>query len=158
MPHLIGFLWGYKKWKKMWENTFSIIKFRQMLVSLFKPNFFHLPGYLHYGPLKMIFLFQGLFSLSLFGCTHSIWKFLGEGSNPSCSCDLRHGCGNAGSLTCCARPRMTASQLWRQLWILNPLHYSGNSRIYSLLSASPLRFWTSTGMYAFSFKCNACLE
>ena len=37
------------------------------------------------------------------GCTHGIWKFLGQGSNPGCSCDLCHSCGNAISLTCCTR-------------------------------------------------------
>ena len=30
-------------------------------------------------------------------------KFLGQGSDPSCSCNLRHSCGNAGSAHC-ARP------------------------------------------------------
>lgn len=28
-----------------------------------------------------------------------IWKFLGQGSNPSCSCDLCHSCSDARSLT-----------------------------------------------------------
>ena len=36
------------------------------------------------------------------GCIHSIRKILGQGSNPSCSCDLFHSWGDAGSLTCCA--------------------------------------------------------
>ena len=31
-----------------------------------------------------------------------IWKFLGQGSNPRCICDLYHSYGNAGSLTSCA--------------------------------------------------------
>ena len=30
-------------------------------------------------------------------------EFLGQGSDPSCSCNLSHSCGNAGSLTHCAR-------------------------------------------------------
>ena len=33
---------------------------------------------------------------------HGIWQFQGHGSNPSHSCDLRHNCSNAGSLTHCA--------------------------------------------------------
>ena len=37
-----------------------------------------------------------------FGHSCSMWKFLGQGSNLSCSCDLGHGCGIAGSLTHCA--------------------------------------------------------
>ena len=34
-------------------------------------------------------------------CTHSIWKFLGQGSNQSHSCGLCHSCSNARSLTYC---------------------------------------------------------
>ena len=49
---------------------------------------------------------QGLWDMLLLlfsGHTCSMWKFLGQGWNPRCSCDLRHSCGNAGSLTCCIR-------------------------------------------------------
>ena len=35
------------------------------------------------------------------GCTHGIWKFLGQGLNMKHNCSLCHGCGNTGSLTCC---------------------------------------------------------
>ena len=31
-------------------------------------------------------------------------EFLGQGSAPSCSCNLSHSCGNTGSLTHCIRP------------------------------------------------------
>ena len=31
-------------------------------------------------------------------------EFLGQGSDPSCSCDLRHNCSNPGPLTHCAGP------------------------------------------------------
>ena len=34
-------------------------------------------------------------------CIHGLWKFLGQGSNLSQSCDLCHSCGNTGSLTHC---------------------------------------------------------
>ena len=40
--------------------------------------------------------------IHLFGYIVSIWKFLGQGSNLSHSCDLCHSCHNAGSLTRCA--------------------------------------------------------
>ena len=40
--------------------------------------------------------------LFYFGCTHGIWKFLGEGLNLSRICNLFHSCGNARSLTHCA--------------------------------------------------------
>ena len=43
-----------------------------------------------------------LFFISLFGCTCSIWKFLGQGSNPSRICDLCDSCSNSGPLTHCA--------------------------------------------------------
>ena len=48
---------------------------------------------------------EQLFSLSLsiffYGCTHDLWKFPGQGLNPSLSCNLCHSCGNTGSLTHC---------------------------------------------------------
>ena len=34
-------------------------------------------------------------------CTHGIWKFPGQGSNPNCICHLCHSCGNTKSLTHC---------------------------------------------------------
>ena len=33
-------------------------------------------------------------------------EFPDQGSDPSCSCKLSHSCGNARSLTHCARPRI----------------------------------------------------
>ena len=36
-------------------------------------------------------------SFSFNGCTHSIWKFPGQGLNLSCSCDLCCSCSQAGS-------------------------------------------------------------
>ena len=40
-----------------------------------------------------------LSTLIFFWLHHGTWKFLGQESNLSHSCDLRHSCGNAGSLT-----------------------------------------------------------
>ena len=37
-----------------------------------------------------------LFVFSFYDHTHGICKFLGQGSNPSHSCDLHHSCGNTG--------------------------------------------------------------
>jgi len=47
--------------------------------------------------------FSLLFSLSFcfFSHPYRMWKFLGQGSNLSWSCDLRHSCSSAGSLTHC---------------------------------------------------------
>ena len=67
-----------------------------------------------------------LFSF-LSDCTHGIWKFLGQGSNPSSSCDLRHSCGHPGPLAPCSRLGIELEPLRRQCWILNLLLYSGNS-------------------------------
>ena len=39
------------------------------------------------------------------GCPQHM-EFLGQGSELSCSCNLCHGCSNAGSLTLCARVRI----------------------------------------------------
>ena len=68
------------------------------------------------------------FSLSLFfSWTHSILKFLGQGSNPSHPCNLHHSCGNTRSLTHCARPGIKSTPQQqpkppqRQCRILNPL-------------------------------------
>ena len=38
-----------------------------------------------------------LFSLFFGGCTNGIWKFPGQVSNQSCSCQLHHSHSNAGS-------------------------------------------------------------
>ena len=35
------------------------------------------------------------------GHTQHMWKFPGQGLNPSCICDLCHRCSNSGSLTYC---------------------------------------------------------
>lgn len=42
-----------------------------------------------------------LFFFSFFSCTHGMWTFLGQGSNPSCSysCNLHHSCSNTRSWT-----------------------------------------------------------
>ena len=49
------------------------------------------------------FLFVSFFLFFFFICTHhSIQKFLSQGLNPSCICNVRHSCSNTGSLTHCA--------------------------------------------------------
>ena len=40
----------------------------------------------------------------LFGCACNMWKFLGQGSGPSCSRDLYHSCRNTGSFNHCTGP------------------------------------------------------
>ena len=65
------------------------------------------------------------FSFSLASPWHE--KFLGQGSDPGCSCGLSHICGNTRSLTHCARPGIKpAPWCYRDTTIL--LHKSGNSR------------------------------
>ena len=72
---------------------------------------------------QCIFFFSFLFFF--WGASiHSIWNFLGQGSNPSHSCDLRHGCSNAGSLTHCAGLGIECTPLQRQCRIFNQLHHS----------------------------------
>ena len=39
-------------------------------------------------------------------CTHGVWKFLGQGSNPCHSCDLCHSHDNTRSLTRCATGKL----------------------------------------------------
>ena len=43
--------------------------------------------------------------LSFLFCTHGIWKFPGQGLNPSCSCDLHCSCCITGSFSHHPRPR-----------------------------------------------------
>ena len=85
-----------------------------------------------------------IYSFFFHGHTCSIWKFLGWGLDPSCSCDLSHSCSNAGSfiplhwardgsrisnrdLSCCSQ-------------IFSPLYYSGNS-IYIAILFQVLFLW-----------------
>ena len=79
---------------------------------------------------------QGLVFVLFFGCTRGIWKFPGQGLNPSHSCDLCHSWGNAGSLTHCARPgikplpQQRPKSLQRQHHILNLLCHKGTLMVY----------------------------
>ena len=76
---------------------------------------------------------KDLFFFFFFGHTHGIWKFPGQGSNPSLHFNLCHGCGNARSLTHCAGPRIKPEPqqqlepLQRRQWILNPRCHCGNA-------------------------------
>ena len=47
---------------------------------------------------------QSFFFFSFFGHTYSARQFPGQGSNPSCTCDLSHSCSSAGSLVRCTGP------------------------------------------------------
>ena len=53
--------------------------------------------------------------------TQGIWKFPGQGSKLSCSCELRHRLGIQPTL------QQWPEQLQRQFWILNLLHHSRSS-------------------------------
>ena len=72
------------------------------------------------------------FRLSFFyGRTCSIWTFLSQGLNLSCSCNLYHGCSYARSLTHCTGPGIKPTllgKLSRCSWVPNPGCHSGNSR------------------------------
>ena len=73
---------------------------------------------------------------SFYGHIHDIWKFLGQGSNWSCSCVLCHSHSNTrsephlwptpGYLTHWARPEIKPTSSQRQLWVLNPLKHNRN--------------------------------
>ena len=62
-----------------------------------------------------------------FGCTHGIWKFLGQGWNLSHRCALCHSCNHAGSLPTVPGLRLTQVASRDRSWIMNPLRHSGNS-------------------------------
>ena len=54
-------------------------------------------------------------------------EFPGQGSDPSCSCDLCHNCGTTRSLIHCIRLVIKSMLLQRQHQILNLLLHSQNS-------------------------------
>ena len=84
-------------------------------------------------------------------CTYGIWKFLGQGSNQSCSClptsqsrqnriqatsvTYIAAYGNAGSLTHWTRPGIEPTSSQRQHWVLNLLSHNGNSWVPKLLTS-----------------------
>ena len=78
-----------------------------------------------------------LFYFYIFGCNFGLWKFPGQGSNLSCSCNLRQSCSNTGFLTPCAGPEMEPmlqcqlKPLQRQQRILHRLCHSRNAFISS---------------------------
>ena len=55
--------------------------------------------------------FLGLFLFLFNSCIHGIWKFPGQGLNPSLTCDLRCSCSTAGcfNLVCWASDQTLAS-------------------------------------------------
>ena len=46
-----------------------------------------------------LFTLAAFFSFFFYGHSRGMWKFLGWGLNPRCSCDLCHNCSNAESFT-----------------------------------------------------------
>ena len=67
-------------------------------------------------------LFSFFFFFFFFCCTHGMWKFLDQGLNLCCSCNLHYSCSNGGFLICCATwecPTVTSlivSQIAEQHW------------------------------------------
>ena len=84
-------------------------KYKNNLVSLNCPNcvdyfllWFLRVCILLYHPLVCRILKKKKKTLYIFGQSHSIWKFLGQGSKPRHSNNPSYSSDNAGSLTCCA--------------------------------------------------------
>ena len=69
----------------------------------------------------------GRFFFFFFSHTCSVWKFPGQGWNPSCSCSLRHSCSNAISSTHCTRLRVESMLPQRPRRVLNRLCHRGNA-------------------------------
>ena len=61
---------------------------------------------------------MGTFLFSFFCHAHGIWKFLGQGLNPSHSCKLCHSSGNTGSLIHCDGSGIEPVTPQRQCWTL----------------------------------------
>ena len=88
---------------------------------------------------RIIFSFYRLcFFLFFNGHTCSVWKFLGQGLNPSCSCDLCHRCSNTGSF--------------------HPLHWARDQTCTSVATGATetgfLKHWITVGtpMHIFIIK------
>ena len=78
---------------------------------------------------ELIFFF---FFFFFFFFAHPLekWEFLGQGLKLSCSCNLHHSCGNAGSLSYCAGQGLNphlCDNLSSCSQVLTPLCHSGNS-------------------------------
>ena len=98
-----------------------------------------------------LFFFFFFLSFSFHRRTCSIWRFPGQGSNQSCSCqpmsepwqhriwaasaNYATAYSNDGSLTHWARPEIEPTSSWRLRWVLNLGRHEGNSP-YSLTSSA----------------------
>ena len=90
------------------------------------------------------------FFLFFFGCIHGIWKFLGQGLNPSCSCGIVCSYSNSGSLTKCVRPGLQPLLLQRQHWILNLLsHTAGTPKKCKFEKIPILTTFSHVGIFFF---------
>ena len=67
------------------------------------------------------------FFFLLFSCTHDLWMFWGQKSNPSHSCNLCHSRGNTRSLTHWARPGIKPASSKTLCQVLNLLRSNRNS-------------------------------
>lgn len=68
-----------------------------------------------------------LFYFYIFGCNCGLWKFPGQGSHMSCSCDLYHSCGILNPLPWAGYLGIKPVLPQRQGQILNLLPHSRNS-------------------------------
>ena len=88
------------------------------------------------GLLFSLELAQKFITLFIFGHTHRVWKFPGQGKNLHHCCDLCHSYSNSGCLTHCTGPGIALiSQQWseplqRRCWIPHVLCHSENSHSF----------------------------
>ena len=80
---------------------------------------------------------------SPYGHIHSVWKFLGQGSNSSHSCDLHYSCGNPGSLTHCTGLGIEPAPAQRQAESLTHCTMAGTPYSHFFMSHK-LYLYTST--------------
>ena len=78
-----------------------------------------------------------IFLILVFGCTHSMWKFPGQGLNLSFSCDLRHSCGTARSLIHCTKAGTPVVKILIILAVIL-LEINGTFCVYDTYSLVPL--------------------
>ena len=93
------------------------------------------------------------FPFILFGHTCGIWKFLGQGSNSNCSCEVHHSCRILNPL---CHSRNSKKILFSFSFFMAALVAYGCSRLGVELELQQQAYATATAMSYLSCLCNQC--
>ena len=114
---------------KQYYKTISWYMIAAMFLKFFYFNFYIISKW-YFPLLQNYWLYSSSCKVHLFffGPAWSMWKFLGQGSNPCHSSDLSHCSDNARSLICCSTRELRIVHLWACLTpssLYLPLHLLG---------------------------------